>query len=91
MAGSNDRRADASGLSTTKLATMKAVETQLMINFDGSLKPLTCRQRLFYTDRESLLGKRILLVRRKAKEICDEINEMEVGDESLKDIALMRM
>ena len=73
-----------------KQATMKSITTQLMMNFDGTLKPLTFRQRLFFSDRQSLLEKKISSARVSAKIICDEINEMEVGDEGLKDIALMR-
>ena len=90
--GSNSRKnhVDAAGMCVMKQATMKAITTQLMTNFDGTMKPLTFRQKLFYTDRQSLLEKKILSARVSAAAICDEINEMEVGDQGLKDIALMR-
>ena len=69
---------------------MKAVRTQLMVNFDGTLQPLTARQRLFYTDRQHLLESKLGKARSKAQEICTMVSEIELGDESVKDVALMR-
>ena len=69
---------------------MRAIQTELMVNFDGTMMPLTFRQRLLHSDRQSLLEKKIALVRMRSKAICDSVEEIEVGDEGMKDIALMR-
>ena len=62
-----------------------------MVNFDGTLKPLTIRQGLFYTNRQHLLESKLTAVRKRAKKIAKEMKELEVGDESVKDVALMRL
>ena len=81
---------DAGGLSAEHLAAMKALSSQLMVNYDGTMKPITFRQRLFNKDRQDLIEKRLAAARRKALKICHSIEEMEVHDNNLKDIALMR-
>ena len=81
---------DAGGLSPDYLAAMKAISSQLMINFDGTMKPITFRQRLFYRDRQDLIEKKLAVARIKAVGICKTIDDMEVYDDNLKDIALMR-
>ena len=72
------------------IASLRAVEEQLMINPDGTLKPLTVRQRLFYGDRETLLLRQLTAAQKESFRIRDELEKMEVPDESLKDIALIR-
>ena len=81
---------DAGGLSAEHLMAMKAISSQLMVNYDGTMKPITFRQKLFYKDRQDLIEKRLIAARRKALKICQSIEEMEVHDNNLKDIALMR-
>ena len=81
---------DSGSLSSEHLAAMKAIGSQLMVNFDGTMKPITMRQRLFYSNRQNLIEKKILVARAKAIKICKTIDEMEVLDDNLKDIALMR-
>ena len=81
---------DAGGLSTEYLAAVKAISSQLMVNYDGTMKPITFRQKLFYRDRQDLIEKKLANARVKALKICESINEMEVLDNNLKDIALMR-
>ena len=81
---------DAGGLSAEHLAAMKALSSQLMVNYDGTMKPITFRQRLFNKDRQDLIEKRLSAARQKALKICQAIEEMEVHDNNLKDIALMR-
>ena len=76
--------------SPTHLAAMEAVKSHLMMNFDGTLQPLTLRQRLLYPSRQALLEAKISRVRAKAKEIEEELEEMEVDDDNLKDIVLLR-
>lgn len=76
--------------SPTHLAAMEAVKSHLMMNFDGTLQPLTLRQRLLYPNRQALLEAKISRVRAKAKEIEEELEEMEVDDDNLKDIVLLR-
>jgi hypothetical protein len=76
--------------SPTHLAAMEAVKSHLMMNFDGTLQPLTLRQRLLYSSRQALLEAKISRVRAKAKEIEDEVEEIEVEDNNLKDILLLR-
>ena len=81
---------DAGGLSSEHLSAVKAISGQLMINYDGTLKPLNCRQRIFCKDRQDLIEKKIEIARIKSLKICESINSMEVYDDNLKDIALMR-
>ena len=81
---------DAGGLSCEHISAMKAISSQLMINFDGTFKPLTLRQKLFNNNRQDLIEKKMAVARTNAAEICKTIDEMEVQDDSLKDIALMR-
>jgi hypothetical protein len=76
--------------SPTHLAAMEAVKSHLMMNFDGTLQPLTLRQRLLYSSRQALLEAKISRVRAKAKEIEGEVEEIEVKDNNLKDIVLLR-
>ena len=76
--------------SPTHLAAMEAVKSHLMMNFDGTLQPLTLRQRLLYPNRQALLEAKISRVRAKAKDIEEELEEMEVDDDNLKDIVLLR-
>ena len=77
-------------LSHEHLAAMKAIGSQLMVNFDGTMKPITFRQKLFYRDRQDLIEKKLAVARKKSLKICNTICKMEVLDDNLKDIALMR-
>ena len=79
-----DRSKDASA------AGMKAISSQLMVNYDGTMKPITYREQLFYKDRQDLIEKKLASARIKALEICESVKEMDVQDDNLKDIALMR-
>ena len=72
------------------IASLRAVEEQLMINPDGTLKPLTARQRLLYGDRETRLLRQLTVAQKQSLRIRDELVEMEVPDESLKDVMLIR-
>ena len=67
---------------------MKATRARLKINPDGTLQPLTLRQRMLYSSRQNLLEKKISSARLKSEGICDCISEMEVS--ALRDISLMR-
>lgn len=78
------------GLSPEHLTAMKAISEELMMNIDGTMKPITIRQRLFNKDRQDLLEKKIAAARVKADHICTIVEKMEVADNSLRDIALMR-
>ena len=69
---------------------MTVIENELAMNFDGTLKPLTYRQRLFYTSTYSRLVYKLTKTRAKAKEIIEEIEKIELVDDDIKDIALMR-
>ena len=77
--------------SAAHFSGMKAVRAKLMINSDGTLRPITFRQRLFYSSRQDLLENKLKNVRKQAIKICKNINEMEVADDNFKDIALMRV
>ena len=72
------------------ISSLRAVEEQLMINPDGTLKPLTTRQRLLYGDRETRLLRQLTAAQKQSFRIRDELVEMEVPDESLKDTMLIR-
>ena len=72
------------------IASLRAVEEQLMINPDGTLKPLTARQRLLYGDRETRLVRQLSAAQKDAFRIQNELKEMEVPDESRKDVMLIR-
>ena len=71
-------------------AAMKAISSQLMVNYDGTMKPITYREQLFYKDRQDLIEKKLAAARIKAVQICESVKEMDVHDDNLKDIALMR-
>jgi hypothetical protein len=77
--------------SSAHFSAMKAVRAKLMINSDGTLRPITFRQKLFYNSRQDMLENKIKNVRSKAAKICKKIGRMEVADGSFKDIALMRV
>ena len=93
----NDRRMSsnnfseaAESVSSDYLAVMKAISSELLTNFDGSLKPLTCRQKLFYKNRFKLIENKLDKTRKKAAGICSTISGMSVHDDGVKDVALMR-
>jgi hypothetical protein len=80
-----------SDISTTdNAANLKATQKQLMVNCDGTLKPLTIRQRLSFTSRQDLLERKLIVARLKAVTILDELEELEGPHRQFKDIALMR-
>ena len=81
---------DAAGLSSAHVAAAKAISSHLMVNFDGTMKPLSFRQHLFCKDRQDWMKKKVARARRRAIKICEAVNEMKVHDDNLKDIALMR-
>ena len=93
----NDRRMSSNNFSDAPdrispdyLAVMKAISTELLTNFDGTLKPLTCRQKLFYHNRFKLIENKLERTRKKALLICKNISGMSVHDDGIKDVALMR-
>ena len=71
-------------------ATMTVIGNELAMNFDGTLKPLTYRQKLFYTSTYSRLVCKLTKTREKAKEIIEDIEKIECFDDDIKDIVLMR-
>ena len=81
---------DASGQSAEHLAAMKAISSQLMVNYDGTLKPITFRQKLFYKDRQDLIEKKLAAARVQADKVCVSIVGMKVDDDNLKDMVLVR-
>jgi hypothetical protein len=85
----------ASGLQSDTSATgntenLKETRKQLMVNCDGTLQPLTIRQRLSYSSRQALLEKKLTVARAKAVKICEELEELEGPHRQFRDIALMR-
>ena len=86
----NKTSQDAGGLSTEHVAAAKAISSHLMVNFDGTLKPLSFRQQIFCKDRQDWMVKKVKRARRRAIKICEAVSEMKVHDDNLKDIALMR-
>lgn len=76
--------------SSAHFSAMKAIRAKLMINADGTLKPITFRQKLFYSSRQDMLESKLKNVRNKAAKLCRKIVHMDVGDNSAKDIVLMR-
>ena len=70
--------------------SLRAIHKQLKINPDGSLAPLTITEWLRYGSRQNMLVKRIERARREAAAVLAEVNEVEVPDESMKDIVLIR-
>ena len=77
-------------MTSDRIASQRATRTQLMINFDGTLKPLTIRQRIFFSSRQNLLEMKLKAAREGASKVCGTIEEMEVTTDHYKDIALMR-
>ena len=64
--------------SKVTIASVRAVEDQLFVNPDGTMKPLTLRQRLFMGDLEAHLERRIGRARMGAEKIRVELAELEV-------------
>ena len=80
-----------SDISTSENAeNLEVTRKQLMVNCDGTLKPLTFRQKLSYTSRQALLEQRLYYARLKSVTIYDELEELEGPHRQFKDIALMR-
>jgi hypothetical protein len=79
-----------SDMSAGNAESLKDTRKQLMVNCDGTLKPLTIRQRLSFTSRQELLEKKLTVARVKAMKICSELEEFEGPHSQFKDIALMR-
>lgn len=73
-----------------RLAAMKAIRMQLMVNADGTQNSITFRQKLQHGNLQNMLIKKLTKVRLDADMMCDEIEELEVADECVKDIALLR-
>ena len=69
---------------------LKVMRSKLMMNYDGTMKPLTLRQKLFNKDRHDLLTKKLVLARSRAFHLCKNIEELAVHSDSMRDIALMR-
>jgi hypothetical protein len=75
---------------TGNAESLNDTRKQLMVNCDGTLKPLTIRQRLSFTSRQELLEKKLTVARVKAVKICSELVEFDGPHRQFKDIALMR-
>ena len=73
-----------------RIAAMKAIRMQLMVNADGTQNAITFRQKLQHGNLQNMLIKKLIKVRSNADLICEEIEELEVADECVKDIALLR-
>ena len=69
---------------------MRAIEEHLGIFPDGSLVPLTFRQKLFFMDSISKLEYKITKVRNEATEIIDEINSFREWEDEIKNTRLIR-
>jgi len=65
--------------SKVTIASVRAVEDLLFVNPDGTMKPLTIRQRLFMGTLESYLVRRIEAARKGAEKIREELKELEVS------------
>ena len=65
--------------SKVTIASVRAVEDQLFVNPDGTMKPLTIRQRLWMGTLERYLVRRIEAARKGAEKIREELEELEVS------------
>ena len=77
-------------LTSEHTKNLEATRKKLMVNCDGTLKPLTIRQRLSFTSRQALLEKKLNDARLSAVTIHDELEILEGPHLQFKDIALMR-
>ena len=71
-------------------ASLRAVQHQLKINPDGTPAPLTVTEWLLHGTRDRMLARRLEVVRASSRRIKEEVNEVKVPDESLRDIILVR-
>ena len=81
---------DTGGLNNDHLAAVKAISSQLMVNYDGTMKPITFRQKLFYKDRQDLIEKKLANAREEADKLYKGIVGLQVDDDNLKDMVLVR-
>ena len=82
VAAAGAARGDAPGASEAShaMASVRAIQNELMINADGSMAPLTLRQRLWYGSRKHLLIERLSYARRHAQRIADILTKPLTGE-----------
>jgi hypothetical protein len=73
MAGAGAGEGNGASAATRAMASVRAIQNELMINADGTMAPLTLRQRLWYGSRKHLLVERLRHARKDAERIVDEV------------------
>jgi len=73
MAGAGAGEVHGASAATRAMASVRAIQNELMINADGTMAPLTLRQRLWYGSRKHLLVERLRHARKHAEHIVDEV------------------
>ena len=72
-----------------RVSTLNAIQQHLMMNPDGTLMPLSWRQRLFHTDRQALLEHRLTAAKQAAEAVVDHVSGIPRKEASSRDVALI--
>ena len=62
-----------------------------MMNPDGTLKPLSWRQRLFYKGRQDMLLQKIVKAKKRAVEVVESVQDLPRKEASSRDVALIHL
>jgi hypothetical protein len=72
-----------------RMSTLKAINAHLMMNLDGTLVPLTWRQRLWHKDRQDMLEKKIQRAKDEADDVIAHVLSLPPKEAGYKDVALI--
>ena len=72
-----------------RVSSLNAIQQHLMMNPDGTLMPLSWRQRLFNKDRQEFLEKRLTAAKREAESVVEHVNGIPRKEASSRDVALI--
>ena len=77
-------------MAPTRVATLKAIQTHLSMNADGTLVSLTWWQRLFFKDRQDMLEKKLTKAKAQASLIVEVVDGVPKSEASSRDVALIQ-
>jgi hypothetical protein len=76
-------------LSKERVSTVKAIQQHLMMHPDGTLTPLSWRQRLWYKDRQQMLEHKITQAKAQSLRVVDHILSLPKKEAGSRDVALI--
>lgn len=76
-------------LSKERISTVKAIQHHLMMNPNGTLTPLSWRQRVMYKDRQEMLEHKLSKAREGSLAVIDHVIGLPKNEAGSRDVALI--